>query len=58
MDGYEPHDHIPLAGMTRAAVVQCGSGMRVGRGVPGVVGRRVGREGVLPGTQPGPSQDP
>ena len=57
-DGSEPHDQFYSADMTRAAAVQCGSGMWHGRGVPGVVQARWVPEGGIPGTNPAVSLRP
>ena len=56
-DGIEPHDHIYLAGSARGGCMDDVGGSGRGRGVPGVVGGRVGTGGAIPGTQPDQSQD-
>ena len=53
-DGFEPHDHILLAASTRAAAVQCGSGMVGGEVYPGW-GMGLGGSGGVLYRYPGPA---
>ena len=58
MDGYEPHGTIHSGVLTRGTGDHAREYPGAVGGVPGVVRDWVGRWGAIPGTQPGPSQDP